>query len=142
MTAPCWECGLAAEHDHHVVPKSRGGRRTIPLCGSCHGKVHDVQSLVTTSSLTRAAMARKRKAGEYTGGRARYGYTVSADGCALERNEPEQAVVAAAIRHRAAGLSLRAVGDALAARGLMPRTGKRWHAETVKAVLAAAENDE
>ena len=87
---------------------------------------------------TAAAMRWKREAGEYTGGAVRYGFRLAADGRTLEADEAEQAVVAAAVELRAAGLSLRAVGDALAARGLMPRTGKRWHAETVKAVLAVA----
>jgi hypothetical protein len=80
----------------------------------------------------------KREAGEYTGGAVRYGFRLAADGRTLEADEAEQAVVTVAVELRAAGLSLRAVGDALAARGLMPRTGKRWHAETVKAVLAVA----
>ena len=134
----CWECGAPAEHDHHVVPRSAGGTKTIPLCGPCHGKVHGVTSLVTTSALTRAAMGRKRAAGEYTGGEVRYGFRLAADGRTLERNEAEQAVMAAAVERRAAGLSLRAVGDALTARGLMPRNSERWHATTVKAVLAGA----
>ena len=87
---------------------------------------------------TAAAMRWKREAGEYTGGAVRYGFRLAADGRTLEADEAEQAVVTVAVELRAAGLSLRAVGDALAARGLMPRTGKRWHAETVKAVLAVA----
>jgi DNA invertase Pin-like site-specific DNA recombinase len=87
---------------------------------------------------TAAAMAYMRERLEYTGGRVRYGYTVSADGRALERNEAEQAVVAAAVELRAAGLSLREVGAALAARGLYPRTGAVWHATTIKLVLAVA----
>lgn len=87
---------------------------------------------------TAAAMKWKRAAGEYTGGEVRYGYRLAADGRALERDEAEQAVVAAAVELRAAGLSLRAVGEELAARGLLPRSGRRWHAETVKAVLAVA----
>lgn len=85
---------------------------------------------------TAAAMRWKREAGEYTGGEVRYGYRLAADGRTLEADDAEQAVVAAAVELRAAGLSLRAVGAELAARGLLPRTGKRWHAETVKAVLA------
>lgn len=87
---------------------------------------------------TAAAMKWKRDAGEYTGGEVRYGYRLAADGRTLERDEAEQAVVSAAVELRAAGLSLRAVGEELAARGLLPRSGRRWHAETVKAVLAVA----
>lgn len=87
---------------------------------------------------TAAAMRWKRDAGEYTGGEVRYGYRLAADGRTLEPDDAEQAVVSAAVELRAAGLSLRAVGAELAARGLVPRSGGRWHAETVKAVLAVA----
>jgi len=38
----CFECDSKADHAHHVVPHSRGGTRTIPLCEGCHGKAHGV----------------------------------------------------------------------------------------------------
>ncbi len=38
----CYECNEPADHDHHVVPFSLGGSRTIPLCEACHGKVHGI----------------------------------------------------------------------------------------------------
>lgn len=38
----CFECGAPATERHHVVPVSLGGTKTIPLCGECHAKVHDV----------------------------------------------------------------------------------------------------
>jgi hypothetical protein len=36
----CFECGGDAQHNHHVIPKSLGGTRTVPLCHTCHGMVH------------------------------------------------------------------------------------------------------
>lgn len=36
----CFECGQPAEFDHHVVPRSRGGINTVPLCRECHAKAH------------------------------------------------------------------------------------------------------
>ena len=42
----CFECGCDSEiHNHHVVPKMLGGTKTVPLCPSCHGKVHGVDFL-------------------------------------------------------------------------------------------------
>ena len=42
----CFECGCDGEiHNHHVVPKMLGGTKTVPLCPSCHGKVHGVDFL-------------------------------------------------------------------------------------------------
>ena len=86
---------------------------------------------------TAAAMAHKADRGEYTGGEAPYGWRVAADGVNLEPNEGEQRVMRAAADLRRAGLSLRKVGAELEARGLLPRSGRRWHAKTVRALLSA-----
>jgi len=38
----CFECDSTVDiHQHHIIPKSMGGTRTIPLCCKCHGKIHD-----------------------------------------------------------------------------------------------------
>ena len=49
----CFECGSPATQDHHVVPYCLGGRNKIPLCDSCHGKVHSPESTISTSKLAR-----------------------------------------------------------------------------------------
>jgi len=41
MEIKCFNCGMKAEHNHHVVPRSKGGIKTVPLCNSCHSKVHN-----------------------------------------------------------------------------------------------------
>ena len=39
----CFECGSVNNiRNHHVVPKSLGGTKTISLCLDCHGKVHNM----------------------------------------------------------------------------------------------------
>lgn len=41
MRIKCFECGSIEKiQNHHVVPKILGGTKTIPLCTSCHSKVH------------------------------------------------------------------------------------------------------
>jgi len=90
-----------------------------------------------TGERTSAAMAHKRSLGEYTGGRLPYGWTLAADGVHLDANDAEQQIIRAARELREAGLSLRKIGAALESRGMLPRTGRGWHAETVKAVLTA-----
>ncbi len=57
----CFECSEPAEHDHHVLPLSRGGTKTVPLCVSCHSKVHDHQ--LSTSQLVKEGIARARQQG-------------------------------------------------------------------------------
>lgn len=109
----------------------------MPLCEPCHGKVH-AREFVDHVRLTTAGLAHKKAKGEYTGGCAPYGWRVGADGVKLEIHPGEQAIMARARTLRESGLSLRAVGARLAAEGLLPRTGGRWHATTVNDLLLAA----
>lgn len=37
----CFECGEISTGRHHVVPVCKGGTKVIPLCLSCHAKVHE-----------------------------------------------------------------------------------------------------
>lgn len=86
---------------------------------------------------TVSAMAHKRANREYCGGSAPYGWAIGDDGVALVPCEPEQEVIRSAREIRGAGKSLRAVGAALTARGLLPRGGGRWHASNVQRLLEA-----
>ena len=59
----CFECGNDDEiHNHHVVPKILGGTKTIPLCVSCHGKVHGID-FINHKKLTREGLANAKKRG-------------------------------------------------------------------------------
>lgn len=86
---------------------------------------------------TSAAMRSMRERLLYTGGRVRYGYRVAADGVSLERDEHEQAVLAAVRELHAAGLSLRGIGAELDRRGLVSRSGSPWGPSTVRRLVAA-----
>lgn len=85
---------------------------------------------------TKAALAAKKARRERTG-QVPYGWTLGADGVHLEANEAEQEIIRAARELKSAGLSLRAVGAELATQGLLPRSGKSWHAKTVRGLLRA-----
>lgn len=91
----------------------------------------------TIGERTAAAMAFKKSRREYTGGHAPYGWRVAADGVHLEPEDDEQEILRAALKLKKAGLSLRKVGARLEAAGLLPRSGGRWHAKTVKDLLNA-----
>ena len=62
----CFECGAPATERHHVVPYSLGGTKTVPLCGICHAKIHDVDGKRRTkiAELTKAALDAKKARGE------------------------------------------------------------------------------
>ena len=84
---------------------------------------------------TAAVMQFKAKAGEYTGGRAPYGFRVEAG--RLVRVEAEQAVLAAARKAKAKGLSLRAIARVLEQRGVLSRVGKAFAPTQIARLVAA-----
>lgn len=86
---------------------------------------------------TSVAMQHKARAGEYTGGRARYGYAVAEDGVALVEADAEQTAIAEAKVLRSSGLSLRAVAKELADRGIRARNGRAFAATQVARMVAA-----
>ena len=121
MIGQCWECGVDAHvHDHHPVPKSRGGTRTIPLCESCHGKAHHRDGNMATSALTSAALKAKAAQGEKVGGVQTYG---KADGIDADRAATERAILDRVRELRATGMTVRAIADELARLGHRTRKG-------------------
>jgi len=93
MTDPCFECGQPAEYDHHVVPQSRGGTKTVRLCAECHAKAHHRRRNMTTRKLTTDAMQGKIARGERAG-RIRFGYDLTGDGRTLVPNPRQQEAIA------------------------------------------------
>jgi hypothetical protein len=76
---PCFECGSPSEHGHHVVPRSLGGTRTVPLCLGCHGNARGrSKAFRNTAELTKAALAAKRTRGERAG-TVPWGWQLAAD---------------------------------------------------------------
>ncbi len=78
-------------------------------------------------------MRRKKERGEYTGGRPPSGYRV--EGGLLVEDPLEASMQQAARAMRSEGLSLRQIGECLTFGGLLPRSGGRWHAKTVRDLL-------
>lgn len=81
----CFECSRHGEvQDHHVVPRSLGGTKTVPLCPRCHSLVHN-------QNLDVRALQKKGLRGAWEGGKrwgqAPYGYDLK-DG-KLSPNKPE-----------------------------------------------------
>ena len=64
----CFECGSVDNiHNHHVVPKVRGGTKTIPLCGSCHGLVHGKRLGMEWKRLQSDGIRKAKLEGKYKG---------------------------------------------------------------------------
>ncbi len=127
----CFEYGATAEHEHHVIPRSLGGTRTVPVCGACHSKVHSV-SLTDVRRLTAVALAAKRARGEVSG-TVPLGYR-DEDG-RLVPDPGEQAAVARIRELRSEGVSYERIARQLIVDGHQPRVGRRWHPTQIARVL-------
>ena len=103
----CWECEKETNniHQHHVVPRSRGGTKTLPLCQECHSKAHHMRKNMNTSVLTKQALAKKKKRGERLGSPPASFRMV--DGVLYPTDETE--IVVMAVRMRQGGAKLREV---------------------------------
>jgi hypothetical protein len=62
----CFECGNSPVEMHHIIPESKGGTKTIPLCVKCHGLVHD-RDFVTHRRLRKEGIERAKKENKYKG---------------------------------------------------------------------------
>jgi hypothetical protein len=119
---------------HHVVPRSKGGTKTIPLCESCHGIVHNKRFL-SISHLTSKAMQKMKSEGLYTGGSAPYGFLNGGGGQLIE-HQSEQAVLSTIKDYRNKGLSLRQIANVLAEQGIRSRKGKPFPFQAVARMVA------
>lgn len=134
----CFECGSSDSlHAHHVVPRSKGGTRTVMLCERCHGLVHSRD--LTTSALVRFVLAKKRAEGRRTSKDAPFGWSIGDDGDTLEKNAAEQRAIELIRELRAGGMSIRGIAARLGDLGHSPR-GARWHKTTLERIIAAADN--
>ena len=129
----CWECGTVGEvHHHHPVPKSRGGTRTIPLCLLCHGKAHGRDGGMTTTALSKEAVAKKRARGELAQGHPPLGMMLGPDGLKLVVNPDEVPFLARALALLRADTSVRATADILSQEGYRTRKGGPIHKTTIQ----------
>jgi DNA invertase Pin-like site-specific DNA recombinase len=91
--------------------------------------------LLQIRARTKAALAVKKSRGERVG-TVPYGYTLATDGLSLCAHTQEQQALQHMRALRAEGLSLRAIGNRLAAMGILTRTGQRWAPQTLARILA------
>lgn len=146
----CFECDAPAEHQHHVVPKSRGGTRTVPLCGPCHAKAHHRAKNMAARELTRQALAEAKARGNRAG-QVPFGSRI--DPAAPDRSKksgapcrlvphPDEARALALIHHlAAAGWSRRRIARELDHRKVPTKSGRPWKHSTVHDILKRAAAD-
>ena len=67
MRNKCFECGKPSQENHHVIPRSLGGKNTVPLCSPCHGKSHEMKRRLTSSDLIKKGIAKAKANGIHCG---------------------------------------------------------------------------
>ena len=66
----CFECGKSQDVQlHHVIPRSLGGKKTIPLCLSCHRLAHGITKKPKNnhSSLVKIGLDKLKQSGKKLG---------------------------------------------------------------------------
>lgn len=61
----CLECGRKSQHEHHIIPASRGGKSIISLCNRCHGLVHGLKMEI--NELVKEGIRKARERGVIIG---------------------------------------------------------------------------
>jgi hypothetical protein len=129
----CFECGEKASHNHHVVPRSLGGTKTIPLCHNCHGLAHGKKGLQDTAELTRLAMKKKKEAGLRIGD-IPFGFSLQEDKKTLTKNEYEQKIILEVLDLANQSFSIRKICRYLTHLRYKPR-GEKWNSETIRRII-------
>ncbi len=134
----CFECGSTDDlHAHHVVPRSLGGKNTVPLCGRCHGLVHEHPNIMSISARTKAALAAKKAAGAILGNRTNLEEAQKKAAASLRaKGEAFAAGKIADIQAKVeAGMTLREIAAWLNEMGVKTARGGQWYASTVSNIL-------
>lgn len=112
-SAPCFECGKSSIHDHHVIPRLRGGKRTVPLCRTCHNNAHDRDVAP-----------------------APYGFDYGDDGLSLVESPQEYPGLMLMLSLFSDGLGYAAIARQLTALGVKTKyNAKKWAGTTVRNIL-------
>ena len=92
---------------------------------------------------TQAAISYLKANGMKTGGTLPFGFdgVEDTEGIRLVPNKDEFDTIVLVSRLRAAGMSLRGIAQALQSRGIRSKTGRAWHASTIRALLLRNAHD-
>lgn len=129
----CFECGRSdiEIHDHHVVPKSLGGTKTIPLCSVCHGKVHSLKGL-ESGHLSKLKIDERRKLGFYQG-QVPFGFRLKAGKLVVD--EEQDTWIKWMMEREAAGMTPSQITRALNVLEVPTVRGKPWRRKVVSEIL-------
>jgi len=131
----CFECDAPATELHHVVPKSLGGVKTVPLCAKCHAVIHSIGRNMEIALLHQKAIAKKRASGLRYSGQIPYGKALAEDGCTLLDNPYELENIKKMQQLRAEGNSYGQIEKILKADGIKTRKDTEFKKAFIYRVL-------
>lgn len=143
MKKECFECGKPATEEHHVIPQSLGGTKTVPLCGSCHDRVHDGgwKRRDNHAALTKAGIAKSKANGGKFGADVIPAEAI-ARGVAKSREknmaqalEFAESVVHKLLELRNQDMTLQEISDVFNAEGPTTQRGGKWYPTTICNIL-------
>ena len=149
MQNKCFECETTENVErHHVVPKSLGGTKMIPLCEKCHALAHGNSKLRKDnhSQLTKAALAAKKARGEKLGNPDNFTDETRAKGRAAHKeksmsNQNTKTARGYASLLRTGGASLRTIADTLNKEGFKTARSGQYSAVQVARLFKEYQND-
>lgn len=137
---PCFECAKPATEMHHVIPRSKGGTKTVPLCHECHGLVHDMKRPMNHAELTKAGLEKAKERG-VIGGRPK-GYSLSdesrkkiAEGKKNSAKRPSDEAINIATRLRKSGSPFSEIAKELNALGSKTPNGGHFSAAQARKMI-------
>lgn len=139
MSKECFECGKDAAEDHHVIPQSLGGTKTIPLCGGCHALVHGGYNKRRDDhvALTKAGLQRARERGVRLGNwtNIEEAQAKGLEGIQKASNEFALKMAEYLLPMQTAGLTLQEMADKLNTDEVKTMRSGKWHTTSVRNVL-------
>jgi hypothetical protein len=116
---------------HHVVPKSKGGINTVPLCVDCHGKVHGRK--MAHKDLIKDAINARLTAGK-AGTTVPYGYVADAEGY-LSECPTEMPILLRIVQMHEDKVPFFRIANTLNKEGIPTKRKGQWWATTIKNTL-------
>ena len=137
MEDKCFECETTEDlQQHHVVPRSRGGTKTVTLCHSCHMKAHGRDSKgLNHSRLVKEGQARAKSKGVKIGNPNIAEARLKANQSNRAKGQATKERFIGLIRaYRLQGLSANAIAKEFNKVGLKTPRGGKWWGASIRAL--------
>lgn len=138
----CFECGKEATENHHVIPQSLGGTKTVPLCGGCHSLVHGgyFKRRDDHIELTKEGLKRAKERGVVLGNQTNLKEAQSKGHVTIKSKAMDFAlqIITHLENHLATGATYEVMTDYLNSEGIPAARNGKWQTSTVFTIIKRA----